>query len=208
MLKAITLLFSLTLPLAFMGLSAVPYSYGYSEEEENRYVKFVVTSNVQPEVVKDDVILRLEPVWPVDNPDEITSDFGYRFLSSCEACSTNHQGVDFPLSDRNNKVYASMDGVITRLEHKGEYGLHIYIEHKIHDELVYSTIYAHLRQSNVTKSLSVGDKVSKGQHIAYIGNTGLSTGPHLHFEVHKGDQVLDPEIFIAANQRFPQNLKK
>ena len=206
--KAIVLLLSLTLPLAAMGLVKPEEGYGWSEPDREGLQALVTADYDHPGILKDDIVLRLYPVYPVDDPNVVSSDFGYRLLSNCTQCSRNHQGIDFPLSDRNNEVYAILDGTITRLEYKGEYGLHIYISHVVHTgELGYTSIYAHLRPSNVTDSLSVGDQVYKGQHIGYIGSTGLSTGPHLHFEIHENDDVLDPEEFFDTNLTQP-NLKK
>jgi murein DD-endopeptidase MepM/ murein hydrolase activator NlpD len=194
--KAVVLLLALMLPLVSMGLMKDPYSYGFNETDREGTRAFVTPSYEQQQIIRDDVVLRLYPDYPVDDPSTVSSDYGYRFLSECSRCSTSHNGVDYPLSDLNNEVYAILDGTITRVEHKGEFGLHIYIEHFIYEELVYTSVYAHLRPSDVTSSLSVGDEVVQGQHIAYIGNTGLSTGPHLHFEIHKNDTVLDPEKFF------------
>jgi murein DD-endopeptidase MepM/ murein hydrolase activator NlpD len=196
---AVTLLLSLVVPLPLMGLASIPYSYGY-ESSDIANVQTLVISGPGPEIVKDDIVLRLRPVYPVDDPSTQSSDYGYRLLSDCKRCSRHHQGVDYPLSDLNKNVYSIMDGVVSQVQHSGGYGVHVIIEHVIYpNKLVYSTIYAHLRQSTVTKSLSVGDIVTKGQLIGYIGSTGVSTGPHLHFEIHENDNVLDPAVFFEKN---------
>ena len=192
---AVTLLLAIVFPLPLMGLVKDPYSYGLEQPMEQK-TQNITVSSPQIEIVKDDIILRLNPAYPVDDPTTQSSDYGYRLLSNCNNCSRNHQGVDYPESDVNKNVYSIMDGRISQVQYSGGYGVHVIIEHVIYpDELVYSTIYAHLKQSSVTKSLSVGDKVVKGQLLGYIGNTGVSTGPHLHFEVHKNGNVIDPAVF-------------
>lgn len=196
---AAILLFSLIAPLPLMGLATDPYSYGlepnYSED-----IQTIVVQGPVPEIVKDDIVLRLDPVYPVDDPSTMSSDYGYRLLSNCNKCSRHHQGVDYPESDLNKNVYSTMSGVISQVQRSGQYGIHVIVEHVIYpDELVYSTIYAHLKQSSVTKSLSVGDRVAKGQLLGYIGQTGLATGPHLHFEVLRNGKNMDPEVFFAKN---------
>lgn len=200
---AVTLLLSLTLPMSLMGLASDPYSYGLEHTNNSVDNQTIVVKGPVPEIVKDDVVLRLDPVYPVDDPDTVSSDYGYRLLSNCNKCSRNHQGVDYPESDLNKNVYSTMDGVVSQVQRSGQYGLHVIVEHVIYpDELVYSTIYAHLKSTTVTKSLSVGDKVAKGQQIGYIGQTGLATGPHLHFEVLRNGKNMDPEVFFAKNMQL------
>lgn len=197
---AVILLLSLTLPLPFMGLLQDSYSYGLESTNNSVNKQTIVVTGPMPEIFRDEIVLRLDPIYPVDDETTVSSDFGYRLLSNCKKCSRYHQGIDYPASENNDKVYAIMDGVITRVEHKGGYGLHVYIDHVIYpDELVYSSIYAHLKSTSVTKSLSIGDKVVKGQHIGHIGQTGLATGPHLHFEIHKNGSYMNPDVFYARN---------
>lgn len=198
--KSIVLLLSLIVPLPLMGLAPMAYSDSL-KTNYNSNSQTIVVEGPEIDIARNDVVLKLDPQYPVDDPNTMSSDFGYRLLSNCNNCSNNHQGVDFPQSEKNDEIYSILDGVVTRVEHKGGFGLHVYIDHQVYwdDALVYTSIYAHMRPNNVTKSLSVGDKVSKGQLIGYIGNTGISTGPHLHFEIHKNGKVLDPEQFYAIN---------
>jgi len=71
----------------------------------------------------------------------------------------------------------------------------------LHEELSYTTVYAHLQVSNTTNRLQLDNNIKKGDLIGYVGNTGLSTGPHLHFEVRKNDRFLDPAAFFAKHIR-------
>lgn len=195
---AVVLLFSLLLPLPFMGLAQDPYSY--SLELSDSPVQSFTVKGPEIELVRDDIVLKLDPVHPVDDPSTKSSHFGYRSLPNCNKCSENHQGVDYPKSDLNENVYSTMDGVISQVQKSGDYGVHVIIEHVIYpDELAYTTLYAHLQVSSVTNSLSIGDRVTKGQLIGYIGQTGLATGPHLHFEVHRNGKVMNPDVFFGRH---------
>jgi len=197
---AITLILFLTMPLALMGLVKDPYSAGY-ETNYSTNKQTIAVSGSEPKIVKDDIVLKLNPADPVDDPTLTSSEFGYRFLSNCPSCSRNHQGVDYPASEKNNEIYSVLSGVVTQVDYSGGYGLHVIIEHEIYPELVYETIYAHMRNNTVTKSLSIGDEVSKGQIIGHIGNTGISTGPHLHFEVIRNGKNLDPLEFFKLHSK-------
>lgn len=98
---------------------------------------------------------------------------GYRF----------HQGIDIA-NDRGTDIRAAGSGVITFVGYRGGYGKTIIIDHGNG----YKTLYGH----NSKNLVKIGDRVEKGEVIAKIGSTGRSTGPHLHFEVHKGDKSINP----------------
>ncbi len=94
-----------------------------------------------------------------------------------------HRGVDFAAA-RGTPIYAAGDGTVAFRGRNGAYGRYIRIRHNG----TYSTAYAHLK--GYAKSLRSGSRVRQGQVIGYIGTSGLSTGPHLHFEVmNKGRQI-------------------
>ena len=107
----------------------------------------------------------------------ITSYFGRRAAPTAGA-STNHGAIDIGVSYQ--PVYAAEAGVVVAASYWSGYGNFIMIWHKAKGELY--TCYGHLSAYNV----SVGSTVSRGQQIATSGNTGISTGPHLHFEVRSG----------------------
>ena len=90
------------------------------------------------------------------------------------------------------KVYASGDGVITQAKWVGGYGYFVKIRHNSE----YTTGYAHLK--SFAKGIRPGVRVKQGQVIAYVGNTGRSTGPHLHYEVVKNGKKVDPLKIKAA----------
>jgi len=96
-----------------------------------------------------------------------------------------HKGVDLAVP-RNTPVVAAADGVIEQIGRKGSYGKYIRIRHASGFE----TAYAHL--NGYRQDLKVKSKVKRGEVIGYVGTTGRSTGPHLHFEVIKNGKVVHP----------------
>lgn len=96
-----------------------------------------------------------------------------------------HRGVDFA-ARRGTPVFAAGAGIVTALGVEGDHGKRIRISHE-HD---YKTLYAHL--NNFARGLKVGDQVTQGQVIGYVGATGLATGPHLHYEITVDDRSVNP----------------
>lgn len=95
-----------------------------------------------------------------------------------------HRGMDFT-GPVGTDIYATGDGVVVRAEYSAYgYGKEVVIDHGYG----YKTIYAHLHEMLVDR----GDQVSRGEVIGTLGNTGRSTGPHLHYEVRKGRRAVDP----------------
>ncbi|MBB6450355.1 peptidoglycan hydrolase CwlO-like protein [Geomicrobium halophilum] len=107
---------------------------------------------------------------------EFTSQYGMRNGSM-------HHGVDIGQGGRSNvPIVAAESGEVSYAGYMGGYGKTVIITHQV-DGQTLTTLYAHL----ATSSVSVGDQVSRSEQIGIMGNTGRSTGPHLHFEVHEGD---------------------
>lgn len=96
-----------------------------------------------------------------------------------------HLGTDFA-APRGRKIYAAGDGRIDFIGRRGGYGKTIIINHRNG----YRTLYAH--QNGFKKGLRRGQNVRKGQHIGYVGNTGLSSGPHLHLGLYKNGRAVNP----------------
>lgn len=108
-----------------------------------------------------------------------TSGYGYR-SHPIYGDGRMHHGVDFANSI-GTPVVSAADGVVSYASTFSTYGNAVMVTHSI-DGQTYTSLYAHLNSINV----SVGQTVSKGQQIGTLGNTGNSTGPHLHFEIHVG----------------------
>ena len=117
----------------------------------------------------------------------ITSYFGHR-TDPFYKIQKFHSGIDFA-APVGTKIYCTGDGVVEQvvLGHSG-YGNYIVIDHGYG----YKTRYAHLKKSLV----KTGQKVSRGENIALLGNTGKSTAPHLHYEVFKNDKPINPVDFF------------
>ncbi len=123
-------------------------------------------------------ILREQPaILPLRNA-RLTSGFGNRYHPILHTVRM-HAGVDFP-TPRGTPVYATGDGEISFVGSKSGYGNVVEIDHPLADR---QTRYAHL--SSAAAGISAGTHVRRGQVIAYTGNTGLSTAPHLHYEVRR-----------------------
>ncbi|HHU35623.1 MAG TPA: M23 family metallopeptidase [Treponema sp.] len=107
-----------------------------------------------------------------------------------------HKGVDLSTYRAGDSILATADGQIVTAEYDPGFGYYIIIKHK-HG---FYTRYAHMSSFRVQR----GQYVQQGQIVGYIGNTGVSTGPHLHYEVHIGSDVVDPmkylNIKIANNK--------
>ena len=120
---------------------------------------------------------------PVDAA-RVTSSFGMRFHPVL-GYTRMHQGVDFGAST-GTPVYAAGDGVVQEMKWAGGYGRWLKISHTGG----WSTGYGHL--SAYARGLRVGEPIRQGQVVAYVGMTGLATGPHLHYEIMNHDRKLDP----------------
>lgn len=102
-----------------------------------------------------------------------------------------HSGVDYA-APMGSRIYASGDGVVKRAQWAGGYGRYVVIRHNSE----FSTGYAHM--SGFARGIRPGVRVKQGQVIGYVGSTGRSTGPHLHFEVIKNGKKVDPLKIQAA----------
>lgn len=112
-----------------------------------------------------------------------------------------HRGVDFA-APTGTPIYAAGDGVINKLYRSSSYGKYIKIQHN----KTYETAYAHM--SRFKSGLRVGSKVKQGQIIGYVGSTGRSTGPHLHYEVIKNGRQINPLSKRIAVKSKPKVSKK
>jgi murein DD-endopeptidase MepM/ murein hydrolase activator NlpD len=123
--------------------------------------------------------------WPVKNG-WISSSFGSR-MHPMTGKKQFHRGVDIP-GKQGSEVLAVADGVVIRSENSGNYGWLVELDHGDG----YTTLYSHNRKNLVV----VGETIKKGHPIAEVGSTGRSTGPHVHFEVTKGNQSINPVRYL------------
>ncbi len=120
---------------------------------------------------------------PIDGA-RLTSNFGVR-RHPILGYSKLHTGVDFG-APTGTPIYAAGDGTIVRKGWFGGYGRYI----RIHHNKTYQTAYGHM--SRFRSGLKVGSRVRQGETIGYVGSTGRSTGPHLHYEVFKNGKHVNP----------------
>jgi murein DD-endopeptidase MepM/ murein hydrolase activator NlpD len=128
--------------------------------------------------------LRKELLKTPINGAKITSRFGMR-THPILGYSKMHRGVDFG-APTGTPIYAAGNGTVDFVGQKGGYGNYVRIKHNN----TYSTAYAHI--SRFASGIAPGKKVKQGQIIAYVGSTGASTGPHLHYEVLAGNEQVNP----------------
>lgn len=124
----------------------------------------------------------IEYIWPLENDFLITSPYGEKVHPVLKT-KKMHNGIDIKAENKTD-ILAINDGTIISSEELGGYGKTIIIDHGNG----VSSLYAHCDELLST----VDDKVTKGQVIAKVGSTGLSTGPHLHFEIREYGKVTDP----------------
>ena len=161
----------------------------------------IVQSNYVQEIERPNYLNYAHAVLPVQDP-EISSDFGWR-VAPCSACSSDHQGVDF-VPGAGEPVRAILNGVVAEAGINQGYGHWVKIEHivPIADGEVerWVTVYAHLKAGSIPDDVGVGATVVRGQTLGAVGSTGISTGPHLHFELHIDGEVVDPLPIISQSQ--------
>ena len=119
----------------------------------------------------------------------VTSGFGTRHHPIYKR-RLHHDGIDFS-APTGTKVYAPGNGIVRYTGYNFGYGKKIVIDHGFG----YKTVYAHLSKSLVKR----GQRVTRGDVIALSGNTGISTGPHLHYEIHKNNRKINPSAYFFDN---------
>ena len=110
-----------------------------------------------------------------------------------------HRGLDFA-APLGTPIFAAGDGIVEKAGWNGTYGRYIRIRHT----RTYKTAYAHL--SGFNKNIRIGKRVSQGKTIGYVGNSGRSTGPHLHYEVLRDNKQVNPmNIKLPTGKNIPKN---
>ncbi|WP_437384866.1 M23 family metallopeptidase [Plantibacter flavus] len=134
--------------------------------------------------------------WPFVTGVPLSDDFGPR-AAPCGGCSTFHKGLDLTPGE-GTQIQAIADGIV-RETGSSDSGLGVYamIDHVVDGER-YTSVYAHMRFGSL--KLQEGERVGVGQAVGNVGNTGQSTGPHLHLELlRNGTDPIDPFSWLQAN---------
>ncbi|MCL2440452.1 MAG: M23 family metallopeptidase [Treponema sp.] len=135
------------------------------------------------------LLTEIPSIWPVRNGiGHITMFFGQN-IHPIHGQYYIHRGIDIATHRFGDPIVAAADGQVVTAEYSYDYGYYVIIRHK-HG---YYTRYAHMQNYRV----QVGQRVQQNEVIGYIGSTGISTGPHLHYEVHIGSDVVDPYRYIT-----------
>jgi murein DD-endopeptidase MepM/ murein hydrolase activator NlpD len=167
--------------------------------------KLVVQSRSFDEVIKlaknkEAMLASIPAIQPVSNEKltRVASGFNYR-IHPIYKVRHFHTGIDFT-APRGTEIYATGDGVVKEVEMKNRgYGNHVVIDHGYG----YQTLYAHMSRFNVRP----GEKVKRGDVIGFVGSTGTSTAPHLHYEVIKNGEKINPMNFFF-NDLSPEEYEK
>lgn len=141
---------------------------------------------------KAELIEAIPSIQPIKNQDltRMASGYGYR-IDPFTKNRRFHYGMDFS-APKGTPIYATGNGVVNRADNRSSgFGKHIRIDHGFG----YISIYAHLSKYNVRRE----QKVKRGDIIGYVGNTGRSMGPHLHYEIVKDKKKINPLNFYYGN---------
>lgn len=155
----------------------------------------IITFNYEEEGTTDDFVG--QPGKVIAEPYVITSNYG---VCGCEiyVCGQCHYGIDLVSKASTPYIYVYDDGVV--VQNGFDYAGAVFVIVKHHGELY--TWYIHMK-SGSTSHLNVGDEINKGDVIGIMGNTGYSTGPHLHFQVNVGCNSsscsVNPISFISGS---------
>ena len=176
-----------------------------SEKADQLSKQLYIQSKSLDEIValvknKSDMLASLPAIQPVSNKNlsRMASGFGYR-IDPIYKTRKFHAGMDFS-AKTGTPIYATGDGKILKVrKSKRGYGNHVKIDHGYG----YVTLYAHMTKYIVRR----GQRVKRGEIIGYVGSTGKSVAPHLHYEVHKDNKKIDPVNFYY-NDLNPEEYEK
>ncbi len=149
---------------------------------------------------KEKLLASIPAIQPISNKDlrHQPSGFGWRTHPIYKTAEF-HPGMDFA-APQGTEIYATGDGTIERADATAQgYGNHIVIDHGYG----YKTLYGHMSKMAVKE----GQQVKRGQLIGYVGSTGLSTAPHVHYEVRKNEEIVNP-INFYYNDLTPEQYQK
>jgi len=145
---------------------------------------------------KEKLLAAIPAIQPVSDKDltRIASGFGMR-IDPVYKVPKFHAGLDFT-APVGTPIYATADGVVIESGFSPDgYGNRVVINHGYG----YESLYGHMYRTKVRN----GQKIKRGEVIGYVGSTGKSTGPHCHYEVHKGGQPVDP-VYFFYNDLSPE----
>lgn len=173
-------------------INNVAMRMAYQEKSFNEISSFIKN--------KEQLLVATPAIQPVSNSDlkRIASGFGYR-IDPVYKTVKFHAGLDFT-APQGTPIYATANGVVRTAGNLGNgFGNHVVISHGYG----YETLYGHMFRLKVRN----GARVKRGEIIGWVGNTGKSTGPHCHYEVHKNGRPLDP-VYFFYNDLTPEQFDR
>ncbi len=173
--------------LASVAAENVMFAQSSNKEEQNLENNNEQSNNEETKKLEELTDEEYIKIFNLAKPVEgiVSSEFGIRDVDNPIA-SKDHKGIDIA-ANTGTEIKAAMDGTVTISSTTGSYGYHIQITNND-----VSTLYAHCSKLLV----NVGDNVAKGQVIAEVGSTGNSTNPHLHFEIKRGNNYINPRDIL------------
>ena len=138
---------------------------------------------------KSEMLYAIPAIRPIKNMYQVTSGFGRRYHPILKTLRA-HTGIDIT-APKGTPVFATADGVVSNDQGGSGYGITVVLNHGYS----YQTLYAHLSK----KVVKTGQRIKRGQLLGYVGNTGLSMGSHLHYEVLKGGTPVNPVHYFFSD---------
>lgn len=173
---------------------------GYEQEDTLGRPVFITAAGEGPQALKTNFHNYASAMLPTTSS-EISSDFGWR-SAPCKGCSSDHKGVDF-VPGNGEPVMSILDGLVTEAGWNGGYGYWVKIEHRVvvgETVEMWESVYAHMQKDSIPEEVFIGAVVEKGDLLGKVGNTGVSTGPHLHFELRIDGEHVDPLPLISPHE--------
>lgn len=131
----------------------------------------------------------------------VSSGFTYARKNPVTGIVTPHRGLDL-VANAGTPVVSIGDGTVVQAGWNGGYGISVKVRHNE----VYTSVYGHFQ--GLAKGIRVGARVQQGQVVGYVGSTGLSTGPHLHYEIHKFGSFVNPfKVEVPAGEALKESDK-
>lgn len=128
---------------------------------------------------------------PIAGELDVSSEFGLRANPFGGRSYEMHEGVDFG-GPTGKPILATAEGVVVKAEYNSGFGNYVKVDHGYN----YETLYGHLSGLEV----QIGDRVSRGQVVGYLGNTGRSSGPHLHYSIYRNGQAVNPRYYLKLEE--------